>query len=101
MDITLTQDFKPDISSDTSFDELVAIAEKIETIAHSIGLDGTRNQQTNPVLNAVTQPRPKDSRNNHQGDYQRSSNNTSSPTECHPMRKKDAEEKEDVTIVER
>jgi len=77
MDIKLKRHVKPHITSDTSFDELVEIAEKRDAIAHSTGLDGTRNQHTNAVSNAVTQPRPKDTRNNTQGHHQWCSNNTS------------------------
>jgi len=77
MDIKLKRDVKPHTTSDTSFDELVEIAEKRDAIPHSTELYGTRNQHTNAVLNTVTQPRPKDTRNNTLGHHQRSSNNTS------------------------
>ena len=40
MDIKLKRDVKPHITSDTSFDQLVEIAEMRDTIAHSRGLYG-------------------------------------------------------------
>ena len=77
MDIKLKQDVKQHITSDTLFDDWVEIAEQRDAIAHSRGLYSTRNQYTNAVSNAVTHPRPKDTRNKNQGHHQRSSNNTS------------------------
>ena len=70
MDIKLKQDVKQHITSDTSFNELVEIAEKGDALANSTGLYGTRNQHTNAVSNAVTQPRPEDTRNHTQGYHQ-------------------------------
>jgi len=87
MDIKLKRDVKPHITSDTSFDELVEIAQTRDAIAHSTGLYGTRNQHTNAVSNAVTQPRPKDTRNNTQGHHQRSSNNISQYNKVPPHEK--------------
>jgi len=87
LDIKLKRDVKPHIISDTSFDELVAIAEKRGAIAYSTGLYSTRNQHTNAVSNAVTQPRTKDTRNNTQGYHQRSSNNTSQYNKIPPYEK--------------
>ena len=73
----LKRDVKPHITVVTSFHELVEITEKRDTIAHSTGLYGTRNQQSNAVSNAVIPAKPKEARLNNQGHHQRSSNNTS------------------------
>ena len=99
MDIKLKREVKPHITADTSFDQLVEIAEKRDAIAHSRGLYGNRNQHSNAVSNAVIPPKPKETRNNNQGHHQRSSNNTS--TKYHPKKKKDADKKELVTIAEK
>jgi len=48
-DIEAKRDVLSHITSDTSFEELVGIAEKTEAIAHFTGLYGTRNQHTNAV----------------------------------------------------
>ena len=66
MDIKLKPDFKPHITSDTSFDQLVEIAEKREAIVHSTGLYGRQNQHSNAVSNAVIPPKTRDTRNSHQ-----------------------------------
>ena len=76
MDIKLKREVKPDIIADTSFNELVEIAEKRHAIAHSTGHYGTRNQHSNAVSNALISPKPKETRNNNQGHHQGSSNNT-------------------------
>ena len=101
MDIKLKRDVNPHITPDTTFDELVELAGKSDAIAHSTGLYGTRNQHTNAVSNAVTQPRPKDTRNNTQRHHNDPPTIPPSTMKYHPMRKKDAKEKEYVTIVER
>jgi len=87
LDIKLKLDVKSHITSDTSFDELVEIAERRDAIAHSTGLYGTRNPHTNAVSNAVTPPIPKDTRNNNQGYHQRFSNNTSQYNKVLPYEK--------------
>jgi len=101
MDIKLKRDVKPHITSDTSFDKLVEIAEKRDAIAHSTGLYGTRNQHTNLVSNAVTQPRTKTPETI-------SKDTTNNPLiiplstiRYSLMRKKDAREKKHATIVGR
>ena len=66
MDITLKRDVKSHITSDTSFDQLVEIAEKRDAIAHSTGLYGRQNQHSNAVLNAVIPPKRRDTRNHNQ-----------------------------------
>lgn len=77
MDIKLKRDVTPHITAYTSFKELVEIAEKRDAMTHSTALSGTRNQYTNAVSNAVTQPRCKEPRYNNQVHHPRSSNNTS------------------------
>jgi len=64
MEIELKPDVEPDITADTSFDEVVEIPQKREGMAHSTELSCTMNQYTNAVSNAVTQPGSKDRRNN-------------------------------------
>jgi len=59
MDIKLKRDVKPHITQDTSFDELVEIAEKRDAIAHSTGVYGSRNTHSHAVINTVTQPNPR------------------------------------------
>ena len=80
MDIKLKRDVKPHITSDTSFDQLVEIAEKRDGIAHSTGLYGRQNQHSNAVSNAVIPPKTRDTRNNHLAPPQRYSNNTTQHT---------------------
>ena len=80
MDIKLKRDVRPHITSGTSFDQLVEIAEKRDAIAHSTGLYGRQNQHSNAVSNAVLPPKPRDTRNNHQAPPQRYSNNTTQHT---------------------
>ena len=87
MDIKLKREVKTHITADTSFDELVEIAEKREAIAHSTGLYGNRNQHSNAVSNAVIPPKPKETRNNTKGHHQRSSNNTSQYNKLTPQEK--------------
>ena len=57
LDIKLKREVKPHITADTSFDQLVEIAEKRDPIAHSTGLYGNRNQHSNAVSNAVIPPK--------------------------------------------
>ena len=66
MDIKLKRDDKPHITSDTSFDQLVEIAEKRDAIAQSTGLYGRQNQHSNAVSNAVIPPKTRDTWNKHQ-----------------------------------
>ena len=87
MDIKLKREVKPHITADTSFDELVEIVEKRDSIAHSTGLYGNRNQHSNAVSNAVILPKPKDTRNNNQGHHQHSFNNTSQYNKIWPQEK--------------
>ena len=87
MDIKLKREVKPHITADTSFDELVEIAEKRDAIAHSTGLYGNRNQHSNAVSNAVIPPKPKETRNNNQEHHQCSSNNTSQYNKITPQEK--------------
>ena len=87
MEIKLKREVKPHITADTSFDQLVEIAEKRDAIAHSTGLYGHRNQHSNAVSNAVIPPKPKETRNNNQGHHQRSSNNTSQFNKISPQEK--------------
>ena len=87
MDIILKRDVKPHITSDTSFDQLVEIAEKTDAIAHSIGRYGNKNQHSNVVSNAVIPPKSSDTRNNHQAPPQRYPNNTSQHTHPSPQDK--------------
>ena len=87
IDINLKRDVKPHITSDNCFDQLVEIAEKRDTIAHSTGLYGNKNQQSNAVLNAVIPPKPRDTRNNPQAPPQRYCNNTSQHTHFSPQEK--------------
>jgi len=87
MDIKLKRDVKHHITSDTSFNELVEIADKRYAIAHSTELYDTRIQHTNAVSNAVIQPRPKDTRNNTLGHHQWSSNNSSQYNKVPPHEK--------------
>ena len=68
------------ITSDTSFDQLVEIAEKRDAIAHSTGLYGRQNQYSNAVSNAVIPQKTTDTRNNYQAPPQRYSNNTTQHT---------------------
>ena len=75
MDIKLKRDVKPHITSDTSFDQLVEIAEKRDAIAHSTGLYGTRNTHSNAVSNTVIQPGPRHPQN--YNNHQQYTNNTS------------------------
>ena len=87
MDIKLKRDVKPHITSDTSFDQLVEIAEKRDAIAHSTGLYGRQNQHSTTVSNAVMPLKPRDTRNNHQAPPQRYSNNTTQHTHLSPQEK--------------
>ena len=87
MDIKLKREVKPHITADTSFDQLVELAEKTDAITHSTGLYGNRNQHSNAVLNAVIPPKPKETRRNNQGHPQRSSNNTSQFNKISPQEK--------------
>ena len=87
MDIKLKRDVKPHITSDTSFGQLVEMAEKRDIIADSIGFYGNRNQHRNAVSNAVIPPKPRDTRNNHQAPPQRYSNNTTQHTHLSPQEK--------------
>ena len=87
MDIKLKRDVKPDIPSDTSFDQLVEIAEKRDAIAHSTGLYGCQNQHSNTVSNAIIPPKTRDARNHHQAPPQRYSNNTTQHTHLSPQEK--------------
>ena len=87
MDIKLKREVKHHIIVDTSFDELVEIAEKRDAIAHSTGLYGNRNQHSNAVSNAVIPPKAKEIRNNNQGHHQRSSNKISQYNKITPQEK--------------
>ena len=87
MGIKLKRDVKPDTTSDTSFDELVVIAETTDPIAHSTGRYGTSNQHSNPLSNTVTQLRLKDTRNDPLGHDQPFSNNTSQYNNLPPREK--------------
>ena len=87
MDIKLKRDVKPHITSDTSFDQLVEIAEKRDAIAHSTGLYGRQNQHSNAVSNAVIPPKARDTRNNHPAPPQQYSNNTTQHTHLSPQEK--------------
>ena len=87
MDIKLKRDVKPHIISDTSFNQLVEITEKIYAIAHSTGLYGNRNQHSHASSNAVIPLKPRNARNNHQVPSQRYSNNTSQHTYLSPQEK--------------
>src|SRR3984885_6877140 len=87
MDIKLKRAVEPHITSDTSFDQLVEIAEKRDAIAHSTGLYGRQNQHSNAVSNAVIPPKTRDTRNNHQAPPQRYSNNTTQHTHLSPQEK--------------
>src|ERR1700743_1190892 len=69
MDIKLKREVKPHITADTSFDQLVEIAEKRDAIAHSTALYGNRNQHSNAVSNAVIPPKTKETRNKNQGTH--------------------------------
>ena len=70
--------------ADTSFDQLVEIAEKRDAIAYSTRLYGNRYQPSNAVSNAVIPPKPNETRNNNQA-HQRSSNNTSQYSKITPQ----------------
>ena len=83
-DIKLKRDVKPHITSDTSFDQLVEIAEKREAIAHSTGLYGCKNQHSNAGSNAVIPRKTRDTRNNHEAPPRRYSNNTTQNTHLSP-----------------
>ena len=87
MDIKLKRDVKPHISYNTSFDQLVEIAEKRDAIAHCTGLYGRQNQHSNAVSNTVIPPKTRDTRNNHQAPPQRYSNNTTQHTHLAPQEK--------------
>ena len=93
MDIKLKRVVKPHITADTSFDQLVEIAETRDAIAHSTGLYGTRSQHSNAVSNAVISSKSKDTTN-------ALPITPPSTIRYHPKKKKDAKEKELVTIVE-
>src|ERR1700743_2294720 len=69
MDIKLKREVKPHITADTSFDELVEIAEKRDTIAHTRGRFENRNRHSKGVSNAVISPKPKETKNNNQGHH--------------------------------
>ena len=84
MDIKLKREVKPHIIADTSFDELVEIADKRDIITHSTGRYKTRTQHSNVLSNAAIAPKPKETRNNTQG-HQRSSNNTSQYNKITPQ----------------
>ena len=87
MDIKVKRDVKPHITSDTSFDQPVEIAERIDAIAHCTGRYGRQNQHSNAVSNAVIPPKPRDTRNNQQAPAQRYSNNTTQHTHMTPQEK--------------
>ena len=87
LDIKLKRDVKPHITSDTSFDQLVKIAEKRDVIAHSTEFYEDRNLPSNAVSNAVIPLRPRDTRNNHPAPSQQYSNDTSQHTPLSPQEK--------------
>ena len=85
MDIKLKRDVKLHIISDTTFDQLVQIAERRDAIANSTGHYACQNQHSNVVSNADLPPKPRDTRNIHQAPLQRYSNNTTQHTHLSPQ----------------
>jgi hypothetical protein len=76
MDVRLRREVKPHITSETTFEQLVEIAEKRDAIARSTGVYGNKDRSSNAVSNAVSQPKSRNSQNNNQGQNPRFSNNT-------------------------
>ena len=85
MDIKLKRDVKPHITSDTTFDQLVEIAEKRDAIANSTERYRCQNQHSNVGSNADLPPKPRDTRNNYQAPPQLYSNNTTQHTHPSPQ----------------
>ena len=101
MDIKLKGDVKPHITADTSFDQLVEIAEKRDAIAHSTGLYGRQNLHTMQyqMQSYLRNPEiPETTTKHHPNDTPITP--LSIPA-CHLKRMKDAKEMELATTVAR
>src|SRR5207302_6630366 len=76
MDNRLKREVKPHLTPDTTFEDLVVMAENKDAILHSTGVYGNKGHHSNAVSNAISQPRPQRIQNSSQGPPQRYTNNT-------------------------